>query len=324
MGIFDCLTPHPPSPQVEKGAGGMRLIEGAMELNDLKIKNLIRDCLSAGEGGQSQFFQKLREETELYVYNFPRLAYKKKLDICSDFYIYMVSRLEKVFQNFPLDAGIKFKTYFNAALKNHFLNFMRYQKPAQRNDLCIDDYADEVFVEFFEQEDAVFEDLKEGLSMLGEADRIILKLYYIPESLDTSESRKACELFSISPGDFIKIQKDQVAANLQEIKRLRETAEKIGGINQILLGLKSRLGKGGLGAENSLLEASEMMQKIARYEAVKNREIRSLKIPEKSIFKNFASLYKNAVVAKQRLELARRKLKIELMRLLNKNKGLLK
>lgn len=114
-------------------------MEGSMDLNDIKIKSAISDYLGGGEAS-SRSMTEFKKLTDMYIYNFPRAAYRKDMDTCSEFYIYMIERLEGVIKNFPLEEDLLFKTWFNYVLRNQFSHFMRFQKKQAIHYLRIEDH----------------------------------------------------------------------------------------------------------------------------------------------------------------------------------------
>ncbi len=280
-----------------------------MELNDKKIKSIIESYLS-GKMEPNHCLNDFKKETELYIYNFPRAAYRKNPDICSEFYLYMLARLEGVLKNYPLEDDILFKTWFNYVLRNQFSHFMQYQKKESVLEFALEDYENDIVLEMFEKEDSRKEFLHECLHSLCEIEKLSLKFYYMPESLTSDEISASSEIFHISLQDALIIQNNLIIARYEEMQKTRDIAEKIGHINRILSDLKYRLH---IKKEIDLKEKTGFLAKIARYEGTKAKRVRELDSPDRKVFQEFIPLFKNIIKAKKFLTAAKKKLKMVIL-----------
>ena len=298
-----------------------------MDLDDEKIKKLISSFLIICNKDKplqdkSRIIMEFKKETEIYIYNFPRLVYKKGQDTCSDFYLFVLERLESIIKNFPMEDELKFKTWFNYVLKNQFLNFMAYQKKNSVIELQIDNYENELSVELFEHEETEMAELKQGLDNLDLIDRVLIKFYYMPELIDTADIRAASDYFRLSVETILEIQKNLITANLKAVEQIRELSSGIRKINKALLDLKYKLYREKeYGSDLVLKEKNEILLKIARQDASKYKYLRRLEIPNKAVFQEFMLLFSNIYQAKNRLSIARKKLKFEVLKLLKTKKA---
>lgn len=284
-----------------------------MELNDGKIKQCIRKYLQEGDK-REQAIEDFRHEVENYIYLFPRLSYRKNQDFCADFYLYVLDRLDGIIRNYPLDADIRFKTWFNLVLRNQFVTFARYRAKNHRTELTLDDMEIEVHMEFFEQDEAGFDDLRQGLSQLEGPDSALIKLYYLPESLDPGELATAAEYFGVPYCEVLAVREKLIEGHNRETQRLKSLAEKLGALDIELSSMKRRLYDSG-GKEGALFD------KIARKENAKSRLVRELSAPGRFFLDEIAKLFQSAEKAKRRLDIARKKLKFELLKSLRKAQG---
>ncbi|OHD55612.1 MAG: hypothetical protein A2Y33_13330 [Spirochaetes bacterium GWF1_51_8] len=284
-----------------------------MRLNDEAVKKAIAQYQSAKtDDERNRAIASFRKETDLYIYNFPRMSYRKSLDFCSDFFLYVVERLDGILKNYPLDANIQFKTWFNYVLKNQAVSFIRYTRPGENPVLTVDNIEDYPGPEIFTTDRPDFGALKKGLALLPAMDRLALKFYYLPELIDGGDIREACRVFGIAPGAALSIQRALIAANYEDIRRLREVSARVTELNTKIVPLKYRLyheKELGLGEKNELLE------KIARMEAARNKEIRKIELPDKRLYQDFISLFKNIRLAQYRLDNARKRLRFEMLKL---------
>lgn len=286
-----------------------------MDLNDKKIKTIIGLYLSCSSENKNKFLDEFRREVELYVYNFPRMAYRKGLDLCSEFYLYFLDRMDAIIKNFPMGEDLLFKTWFNYVLKNNFLNYLFYQRKEASTELKLEDFENEIVLNVFENEEKGFEGLKAGLSMIEERDRLLIKFYYMPEILSSDEIKKAVEIFHLPLYEILAVQGCLITAHYQEIKRIREISSKIGKINETLRNLKYELYKKSKeNNEISYKEKSKLLYKIARYDSAKFKCLRELEIPGRNIFQEFIRLFKDRIQAKNRLSIAEKKLKFEVLK----------
>ena len=287
-----------------------------MDLRDSEIKSSISNYITGGEDSQKSLseFKKL---TEIYVYNFPRAAYRKDMDTCSEFYIYMLERFESIIKNFPLEENIQFKTWFNYVLRNQFSHFLRYQKKQAVFELSLDDHENESALEVFETEGRDYSFLYDCLQNLTEIERLSLKLFYMPAGLTSDEIISSADVFHLPIREILLIQGNIIKARADETERARQTLLKISYINNILRELKYRLHalRNNMGVDSARLRA-----RITRYEASKTRKIRDLESPDKILFAAFAPLFENMVRAKRRLSLSKKKLKMIIMYNINAQK----
>ena len=283
-----------------------------MELNDVAIKSAVRDFQ---ENLTAEFRQtaleNFRRLTELYIYNFPRLAYRRSPDECSEFYLYLIERLEGFIQNYPIDAPIRFKTWFNYALRNQFLNFIKTRNMEEPAQISIEEYEDSLMVESFSEAENGGREIAEGLAKLPESDRLIVKLYYLPETITAEEVAVSAKAFQMTIAGILTIQKNLICAYYNSIHRLREIAGKLTELNRTLVKLKYRMMK----EVSSDLEAeNEMALKIARLENSKFKMIREMEAKDDTAFEEFVKLFRNLRKARYCLSNAKKRLRFEILK----------
>ncbi len=277
-----------------------------MDLNDREIKAVISDYRN-GSSDPNDCLARFKKLTEIYIYYFPMAAYRKDIDTCSEFYIYMLDRLEGIARNFPSGDDILFKTWFNYCLKNHFSHFIRSGRKTSCTHLSIEDHEDALAMEIFDTEGHDYSFLYDCLSNLREMEKLSLKLFYMPESLTSDEVVSASQVFDLSILEIMEVRGDIIKAHEEERQRVRTIAGKINHANQILRSLKYRLymNRNGCKSEN---EAA--LSRITRYEALKARSIREMESPDRKIFKAFAPLFDSIIKARKSLTGAKKRLKM--------------
>ncbi len=281
-----------------------------MQLHDRKIKSIIREWQQQ-EKDPEFILSHFKKEVELYIYNFPRLAYKKDLDECSEFYLYVLDQLESIINNYPLEADIQFKTWFNYVLRNKFLDYYHKNKKNKVAPLSLDDYEEELTAQTFTDEQCDFAGLKQGLNALGPHDRLLIKLYYLPESIDQEDLKSCVQLFQIPLHEILDIRKDLIDCHLQELDRIRELSQKLSSINEQLQDKKYRLYQSA-GLDSS--EQNTYLIQISRLESSRYRLLQKIYAPHKKTMNSFMRLFSNVNKARYRLSMAQKKLRFELLR----------
>ena len=160
-----------------------------------------------------------------------------------------------------------------------------------------------------------YEHLEKGMSNLSETDRMIIKFFYLPESLNVYDIRLAAQVFQLSILEVLNIQKRIIETYYKDIATKRKIIEKISKINNKLVSLKHQLfKKNSEGSDFSFEEKNKLLIQIARYENSKSKSIRELESPKNSVFKEFNGLFKNVLKAREKLKVAKSKLRFEILK----------
>ena len=97
------------------------------KIPDKKIKELSVYFKSGDEKSYSIILNMLSG----YIYNYPRITFGMDLDVCSDFYEYIFTRLKTILTGYR-ETDAKFITWFTVVLRNRYLNFIREKKYKHR------------------------------------------------------------------------------------------------------------------------------------------------------------------------------------------------
>lgn len=284
-----------------------------MNLNEEKIRALLSEHRQNPDRWP-RIEPSLRAELELYVYRFPRLAYRQGPDLCSDFYLWVIERLEACVAQFPLERSLKFKTWWNAVLRNQFTHFMRWKRKSDRPAFSLDLMEDEIAVEAFVPEEASFDELKDGLSALPEPDRLLLLFHHLPESLSAADLQAACAVFELPVSEVLAIRSELVRLYHERTQRTRELSEKLTIVSQQLSEMRIALHRlKGLAGVDLPARMHQLLAKIARQEALRARIARELSTPARETASVAAKLFRSAAQAKSRLDIAGRRLKYEVL-----------
>ncbi|MGC8764957.1 MAG: hypothetical protein ACP5QT_03640 [Brevinematia bacterium] len=279
-----------------------------MKINNEKIKNLVEKYL---KDSFPELIEDIKKELGEYVYYYPRVAFKKNLDICGEFYLYIMERMEKIIKNFPPKASIKFQTWFNYVLKNNFINFMKYSKGNAVTDLSLEDYKETVYVEVFEGEDDSYRDVYSALNEIDSSDKAILKLYYLPELIDEADVEFISSSFDISVSKILEIQRRLIELRYKELENTRKICEKIRVLNSRILKIKYILYR----EECDNNQKYEMMAKIARLEGERFKNLQRINHKNSEIINCLSELFKSKEKASYRIKIAREKFRFYYLKL---------
>ena len=280
-----------------------------MRLNDKKIKSLIREWRESSH--DSKTLSSFRKETELYIYNFPRLAYRKDKDFCGDFYLYVLERLESILNNVPEKLEILFQTWFNYVLRNKLIDFSRTQRHSTLKTLSIEDYQDTVPVNAFHEESEDIGELKEALNALDPLNRLLIKFYFLPENLFPDELQFATEHFKMSYKDILSIQQSLISSHFQQIKNIRAISAKLNELYSQILFIKQQLYQ----TEIGLSEKNALLARLSRFEGSRFKLVKRLFQPDKKAMSAFVLLFKNVRKARYRLHIAQRRIRFEMIKI---------
>lgn len=174
-----------------------------------------------------------------------------------------------------------------------------------KNELSIEDYQDTLPFEVFNEEEGTLKDIEITFESIEEIDRLILKLYYIPELINEKDVLSLSENFNLSIPRISELQKKLITLRQNEAERLTSLALKIKEINSIILEKKYFIHKEKL----SQKEENEIIVFIAKLEAKRFKLINKIRDEEEDIFETIALLFTSKEKARYRLKIARDKFK---------------
>ncbi len=286
-----------------------------MDLNEMKIRKLVLAYEQEPEE-QEALLKQFQKEVELYVYSFPKMVYRRSQEECADFYLYVLERLHTIIKNFPLDSPVKFKTWFNYVLKNQYVNF--YRKNKKTGEPLTVDIAPMESEIAFEQEFSENQDteiLHKVICSIPEEERILIKLYYMPERIESIDIQWLSRHFGITIENLLVLRNNLISIHEEDSKRIREVNGQLLRVNQKLVELKYQMK-----AETNIEKQNVLLLRIARGENHKFKLIRKLSVSEKRLFAEFVILFKNVRRAKEHLNFAKRRFKAALIRQMTKQK----
>ena len=96
-------------------------------LPDSKIKETVKLYKS----GDEKSYTLLIEMLSKYIYNYPRVVYGTNMDVCGDFFEYVLPRMKTILDGYR-ETDAKFITWFTVVIRNRYLNFIRGKKLKNR------------------------------------------------------------------------------------------------------------------------------------------------------------------------------------------------
>lgn len=280
-----------------------------MELNEKKLRSLF--CQYGHEPGVGTLML-IRKEVEMYVYQYPRLCYRKGPDWCGDFYLYITDRLESIAESFPPDLPVKVKTWLNAVLANQHSHFTRSRGRALRTE-CLDEdlAADPTLTQEIESD---VKPVAEGLRLMPEAERLSLQFYYLPETVTETDLLEACRVFDMPVSSLLQVLSDMTALRRRDAGRVRSIAEKLAVLNVRIGEEKDKLHRMRQHPEIDQERVHALMLKVARLEGRRSRLVHELSPRDAGALDIIARLYASKARAHSRLTAAKRRLKFEILR----------
>lgn len=91
----------------------------------------IKEFSARFKKGDEKSYSVILDMLSGYIYNYPRITFGMNLDVCSDFYEYIFTRLKIILSGYR-ETDAKFITWFTVVLRNRYLNFIREKKVKYR------------------------------------------------------------------------------------------------------------------------------------------------------------------------------------------------
>lgn len=147
-----------------------------------KVSNLI---LQFQKTSDKETLKQIIKGVSDMIYNYPLLVFHKGMDDCSDFYIYLIERLEKLIKKYN-PALSAFNTWFNIVLKSQCINWLNSKANKKKNNnpaLSLNN--DSIFIELAvteshnkNEENYIKLTVSEYIDSLKGFDFLLIKLLY--------------------------------------------------------------------------------------------------------------------------------------------------
>jgi len=250
-----------------------------IHVEDEKIKEMLRSYKVKGDNLSS-----IIEYLSSTIYSFPYLTSGMDKDACSDYYEYILVRMEKILAGYS-QMDCKFLTWFMVVLRRHFYNWIKHKNLKENREYAIlnspvnfeskDEminyiHDDSLKDEWIEQEppSAVIK----ALEMLPERESLILKLHYF-DFFNENDLSVACSVFECS---------------LAEMKKRYEAIRnKIADKNETIFSLQEKV----IHSHHKKIVFMEKMQKSADAVAQLNEKIKSVHISHKKYLGRLENVY---------------------------------
>ncbi|MBN1899590.1 MAG: hypothetical protein JW827_12500 [Spirochaetes bacterium] len=157
-------------------------------INEDKIVKLVRDYQKDRE---NQIMIEIIQQTSQMIYNYPKIVFHRNEDDCSDYYLYLVQRLDKIILTYD-PAKATFQTWFNVVLRSRYINWIKKRKKQEEKKVKAFLYNDLAKTEKENPEDLLFyhfrsvpsqhnnRPLSRVLNSLSFTDFMIVKLAFFP------------------------------------------------------------------------------------------------------------------------------------------------
>ncbi|URA10675.1 sigma-70 RNA polymerase sigma factor region 4 domain-containing protein [Thermospira aquatica] len=265
-----------------------------MQLDDEKILCLFQRY----QQGELSVLSLLRKEVEIFIYEFPRMAYHAGGDECGDFYLYMIERLESVWKQWDPEKTPQFSLWFSTILRYRYLDFLRWRDRPPPTDVL---YEEEC-VAPVDDENNQWERLRVALVKLQDHDRLWIKWFYLPEELSPEEIKLTKSLTGHSYQTLLSLQQEMIVEKLKDIEKIRKTSEELGSLCEDIASLKALM-------QNPEEKNPQNIQKLMKLEVRRNRLMKTLSQNNTTLLRVFSKLFTSPREAKNRLKLAESRLK---------------
>ena len=264
------------------------IIKSFSEINDGKIKKLIERY----QNNEAPISTVIEYLTPL-IYSYPHIIAGLDEDSCSDYFEYLLTRMEKVISSYRV-MDYKFMTCFSVVLRRQYYNWLKSKKNQIQDipilNAPIDGESGDELISFLAYEEYLstnsFEELENMINTLPAREKTIMKLHYF--SFFKEENLfELSEIFSLEFQTVLKKyqnycipleQREQKIYSIQEklglayqrLQKLRESRKN----NEIPIDILDDLNKGTETAEKLHNNTLESLKKS--FLSLKHEEIADL------------------------------------------------
>lgn len=203
-------------------------------IDDIKIKKLIENYNINKDN-----LYTLTEMLSEVIYSFPFITSNMDSDNCSEFYEYILVRMDKIISSYKI-MDCKFLTWFTVVLKRHFYNWLKHKEVKDNREITvlnapiksesntemislIPDLSDDNYEFNNEQSDVL-----RAINSLPIREKIILKLHYFDFFTD-SDLNETSQIFECNLDSLIKRYitiRSRVAKRNELLKELQDRVVK--------------------------------------------------------------------------------------------------
>lgn len=228
-----------------------------------KINNLI---IGYQNSGQVSILNQIIKEISIMIYNYPLKVHALKEDDCSEFYIYIIERIDTILMKYKIQLS-SFKTWFSIVLKSHFLNWINKKNKISSNSVKTFSIDDENLNQDFlfskiesnpETDDKFMQIINNYINQLPNIDFLIIRLLYF--NIDD----ELIKILSKTNGNNERINMDIIKSYLNNNKKFKTQYilnDKITNCNHKLYELKIKNNK----TQNFSQQHTKLIKKIQFY-----------------------------------------------------------
>ncbi|MCX7882695.1 MAG: hypothetical protein N2314_05690 [Brevinematales bacterium] len=265
-----------------------------MHLNEKNILPLIKKY----HDGDNAALEALWKEVELFIYHFPRFAYRAPEDMCGDFYLFMREKLPALWKHWNPNLSSSFTLWFLTLLRYRYLDFCRERKSS----VSYLPLEEDIPQPLFDDEHAQWETLRKALASLKPHDKLWITWFYLPEELSVEDIALTRTLTGKSYLELLDIQRELIAAKLHDIENLRKTTEHLSRLFEKISHLKFLL-------RQPEHQTPDNLQRLLKLETTRDRLRAQLTSTNRTLIRTFGKLFSSPREGKYRLLLAETRLK---------------
>lgn len=243
-------------------------------IDDDKIKSMIKEY----NKGKIEL-KSIIEYLSSIIYSFPKITSRMDDDACSDFFEYILVRIEKIISQYKI-MDCQFLTWFTVVLRRHFYNWIKANSKNQKelailNKPLSEDSKDEIISKISYQdynETKPNENIVEIIDKLPPKIRIIIKLHYF-DFFNEDDLIDIHENFEIDMKTLIsKFHKLKEKA-VKRVEKVENIQERLGKAYLKFIKLREKKNKN-TADKNLLLDLEESIKKVKN---IHNKELNKLK-----------------------------------------------
>jgi hypothetical protein len=145
------------------------------------------------------------QKIHLNVYSYARKRFGADEETSSDFYLYFLSKIEPILENYTKKSNFDFKVFFCFRMRGAYFNFLKSKGRKLENQITSTEWNENLVQDNEVQEEdesSLLQSLKMKLGGLESKKRLILKLYF-GVALKLADFRQICALFGPQDGFVI-------------------------------------------------------------------------------------------------------------------------
>lgn len=271
-----------------------------MHIDDITIRSIVEKYQAEMSYTYANFFI---EQTCFFIQHWPKIQFSCDEDVCQDFLVYILERIDTILLSFPLQTEVLFKTWFSGVLYHKFVDFVKAGS-VKVDMLSIED--DIVKVE--DQSVSTmflgsYFDIELVLEKLSYEDQSLLMFYYFPEKLTPDHLNSIADSTQKNLYDILFCYQELMQEQNKNYDQKQLCQKKLDKIDSDLAHMYNILKK------NSCKDISVIENKIARFKNKRDKYLRYLRRMNQGFMKVFSQLFIDYNTAYRKIRNLERKIK---------------